>query len=272
MQVSKLAALNVALFWLMNFSLRHNTLGFHTFALAMTIPAMVTIEVALSYKYQSREAKAALFTVCLGAFLTGGEDFGFNLVGAAYAVTYVLVHSFSVIWIGSLQESLECSPLQLLTYVAPLSALYSVPLIPIIDGWQASDFGSIWNYKFYPEIIVILVLYGIIAFLVISSCYLVIAKSSAVSYKVLGYFANLAGGLFSYVMFGIPLSLKEYFGFLLRLSGILWYLSLKLERARIEKDVRGRNRNYNSMSTATASATVLGEGTQLYAETLGSRV
>lgn len=235
-QVAKLAAGNMGFICLTNLSLQYNSVGFYQVMKVMTTPTVVAIESLLYQKYLANQLKVALVPVCVGVILTAATDFRLNLVGSAFAIAGVIVTSFYQIWSGTLQKSLDCNALQLQTYVAPLAALFTMPFMPIFDRWNTADPKSIWNYDFQPANMSVIALTGCIAFLVNISIFLVIGKSSAVSYNILGHCKTVMVLLSDYVLFGRPVSIKSTAGIGLTLLGVFWYSSLKLERARIEAE------------------------------------
>ncbi len=241
LQVAKLAAGTMGFITLTNLSLQHNSIGFYQVMKVMTTPTVVAIESLLFQKYLATQLKIALVPVCLGVILTAATDFKLNMVGAIYAIAGVIVTSFYQIWSGTLQKSLDCNALQLQTFVAPLAALFILPFMPMLDKWNPSDPASIWNYDFQPTSLAVISLTGCIAFLVNVSIFLVIGKSSAVSYNILGHCKTVMVLLSDYVLFGRPATVKSSAGIVLTLIGVFWYSSLKLEKARLEKEARERN-------------------------------
>lgn len=248
LQVSKLAAGTMGFITLTNLSLKHNSIGFYQVMKVMTTPTVVAIESLLFQKYLATQLKIALIPVCLGVILTAATDFRLNMVGSIYAIAGVIVTSFYQIWSGTLQKSLDCNALQLQTFVAPLAALFILPFMPLLDNWSPARPGSIWNYDFQFNNTATIVFTGFIAFFVNVSIFLVIGKSSAVSYNILGHCKTVMVLLSDYILFGRPVSVKSSAGIVLTLIGVFWYSSLKLEKARLEKEARERNNSPPSVS------------------------
>lgn len=187
-ETAKLAAGSMGFVVLTNLSLQHNSVGFYQVMKVMTTPTVVVIEALVYAKVLDWGLRAALVPVCLGVVATAATDFRLNAVGAAYAIAGVLVTSFYQIGAGTLQRSLDCSALQLQLYTAPLSAAFIIPFVPLFDDWRPSSPKSIWEYEFGVGNLSVLVLTGVLAFLVNVSIFLVIGRSSAVSYNTLGHF------------------------------------------------------------------------------------
>lgn len=238
--VSKLAAGTMGFICFTNLSLQHNSIGFYQVMKVMTTPTVVIIESLFYQKYLENNLKISLIPVCLGVIITVATDFRLNLIGTGYAVAGVIVTSLYQIWSGTLQRSLDCNGLQLQTYVSPLAAAFVIPFIPLLDNYSPNDPKSIWFYKFAADNTPIIAMTGFFGFLVNISIFLVIGRSSPLSYNILGHCKTVVVLLSDYILFGRPATFKSSFGIILTLAGVFWYTSLKLEKARVEKEARER--------------------------------
>jgi len=155
--------------------------------LASPASAVIIIEALFFQKYLDGKLRLSIIPICLGVILTSATDYRLNLVGTLYAVAGVIVTSFYQIWSGTLQKSLECDALQLQFYAAPLSAIFILPFIPLFDNLRFNDPASVWNFAYTPTNIGLIFSTGMIAFLVNISIFLVIGKSSALTYNILGH-------------------------------------------------------------------------------------
>lgn len=239
-EVAKLAAGTMGFITLTNLSLQHNSIGFYQVMKVMTTPTVVIIEALLYQKYLDTMLKMSLVPVCLGVIFTTVTDFRLNLIGTGYAVAGVIVTSFYQIWSGTLQRSLDCNGLQLQTYVAPLAALFLLPFIPILDRWRPADPESIWYYNFNANNLAVIGTTGLFGFLVNISIFLVIGRSSPLSYNILGHCKTAVVLLSDYILFDRPFTVKSTAGIVLTLIGVFWYTNLKLEKARIAKEAKER--------------------------------
>lgn len=238
--VSKLAAGTMGFICFTNLSLQHNSIGFYQVMKVMTTPTVVIIESLFYQKYLENNLKVSLIPVCLGVIITVATDFRLNVVGAGYAVAGVIVTSLYQIWSGTLQRSLDCNGLQLQTYVAPLAALFILPFIPLLDNYSPTDPNSIWFYNFERQNTTILATTGFFGFLVNISIFLVIGRSSALSYNILGHCKTVVVLLSDYILFDRPATFKSSVGIVFTLIGVFWYTSLKLEKAKLENEARER--------------------------------
>eukprot|EP00656_Telonema_subtile_P028007 TRINITY_DN30243_c0_g1_i1.p1 TRINITY_DN30243_c0_g1~~TRINITY_DN30243_c0_g1_i1.p1 ORF type:complete len:134 (+),score=14.13 TRINITY_DN30243_c0_g1_i1:3-404(+) len=126
------------------------------------------------------------------------------------------------IWVGTKQKELECSGFQLLYWQAPLSAAMLIPVVPIFDQ-------NIGNLVELPpnHILIGVLMSSLLAFLVNLSIFLVIGKTSPVTYNVLGHFKLSVIMTLGFVFFGAPLDPKNLFGIFVTLAGVFWYTHIK---------------------------------------------
>ena len=236
--VAKLAAGTLGFICLTNLSLQYNSVGFYQVMKVMTTPTVVLLESLLYQKYLDTNLKISLIPVCLGVIVTTVTDFRLNFVGTCFAVAGVIVTSFYQIWSGTLQKSLDCNALQLQTYVSPLAAAFILPFLPIFDNYQFGSESAIWNYGFNSTNTTLIFITGFFGFLVNISIFLVIGKSSPLSYNILGHCKTTVVLLSDFILFGRPVNFKSSFGILLTLVGVFWYTALKLEKVRVEKEAK----------------------------------
>lgn len=214
---------------LTNLSLVVNTVGFYQLMKVLTTPLIVMIQSTWYGETFPLNIKLSLVLTCVGVAIASFTDPHATLHGTAIALSALLVTSMYQIWVGTKQKELECNSYQLLYYQAPLSALMLIPVVPAFDPisrlteWPAVD------------AITAIAISGLLAFLVNLSIFLVIGKTSAVTYNVLGHFkltVILTGG---FVIFGQPLDLKNISGILVTLAGVFWYTHLKQNQAPVKK-------------------------------------
>lgn len=232
----KLAVAGMGFVVFSNLSLQYNSVGFYQVMKHMTVVGVVIIEAVFLRKFLAPPFLAALATMCFGVIITGATDFKFNLVGTLFAFANILCTSFYQIWCGSLQQSLEANPLQLQLYIAPLSALTIIPVIPIFDNYSLSSPDSIFQFAPSGSKVAAILFTGVLALCVNVSIFLVIGKTSAVTYNVVGNGKTAFLFVVDFLVFGRPFLPANVFGMVLTLSGVIWYTQLKLKaRAEAEK-------------------------------------
>jgi solute carrier family 35, member E3 len=146
-------------------------------------------------------------------------------------------------WIGEKQKEFEVNSMQLLFYQAPLSAVLLAIVIPFFEPvtGHRGIFGNDWTM----ESLAFVFGSGVVAFLVNLSIYWVIGNTSALTYNMIGHlkFSMIVlGGL---VIFQEPISLKQFLGMMLSLSGFIFYTKFRMDENK--KD----NTNKTSLPTTS---------------------
>lgn len=236
----KLAIAGMGFVVFSNLSLQHNSVGFYQVMKHMTVVGVVIIEASFFRKYLPSQFLAALGTMCLGVVITGITDFKLNTLGVLFAMANILCTSFYQIWCASLQKSLDANPLQLQLYTAPLSALAIIPIVPMFDNYSLTSPNSIFQFIPTAKSVSMILLTGALALCVNVSIFLVIGKTSAVTYNVVGNGKTAFLFAVDFLVFGRPFEPTNVFGMALTMCGVIWYTQLKL-RARAEAEKAARS-------------------------------
>jgi solute carrier family 35 protein E3 len=206
-----------------NLSLQTNTIGTYQLLKVMTTPVIVGIQF-FWYNVQIPSSQLlSLVPVCVGVILATVSSVDTNWRGSLYGLLGIVSTSIYQIWVKTEQNRLGCSSEQLLIYQAPLSGLLLVLIAPFFE-----DLSKFSAQTFSLECIFWTTCSSLLAFLVNLSIFLVISRTSPVSYNVLGH-AKLCLILVSgYTLFGESYSAKNLIGVGLAVLGIVWYTHLKL--------------------------------------------
>ena len=209
-----------------NLSLKYNTIGMYQLIKVMTTPTIVIIQYFVHRTYLPINQAIALIPVCLGVILATVNSLDVNFWGTIFGVSGVLVTSVYQIWVKTEQSRLDFSSEELLYYQAPLSAIILLMIIPFIE--DLNDFFS--GNWISVECIFWVFISSILAFIVNFSIFLVIGKSSPVSYNVLGHAKLIIILISGYTLFGDDDScdVKCVFGICLAVSGIVTYTHFNL--------------------------------------------
>lgn len=211
---------------LTNLSLQHNSVGFYQIAKIGTTPTVVIIETLFYGKVFSQKTQLSLLPVCIGVFLTSATDVQFNMIGAVYAFLGVIVTSFYQIWVGSKQKELQLDSMQLLFNQAPISAIMLLFTIPFFEDPQA-----ILNYNYDSQSVIAIFISSVLAFCVNLSIFLVIGRTSAVTYNVVGYLKLALVVLGGFLLFDYQLVFLNILGIFMTLGGVVLYTHIKLSEA-----------------------------------------
>jgi solute carrier family 35, member E3 len=214
---------------LTNLSLVYNSVGFYQLMKVLTTPIIVVIQTLFYNETFSTNIKLSLALTCVGVAIATVTDSEANLIGTLVAISALLVTCMYQIWVGTKQKELECSSYQLLYWQAPISAVILVPVIPLLDDlstlseWPSSDATAA------------IIISSLLAFLVNLSIFLVIGKTSPVTYNVLGHFKLTIILTLGFIVFNAPVDYRNITGVLVTLSGVFWYTHIKTQPAAVKK-------------------------------------
>ncbi|KAJ3072805.1 hypothetical protein HK102_006161 [Quaeritorhiza haematococci] len=208
---------------LTNLSLQYNSVGFYQMAKVLTTPCIVLIQTVYYNVQFSTPIKMSLFVTCFGVGIASVTDFQLNFVGTMFALAGVVVTSLYQIWVGTKQKELNANSMQLLYYQAPLSAFLLLFLIPILD-----DTSALFAYPYNSEALLSIFSSALLAFFVNISIFLVIGKTSPVTYNMVGHFKLCVIVFLGFVIFRYPVDGRNVLGILVTLSGIVWYSQINL--------------------------------------------
>lgn len=206
-----------------NLSLTYNSIGFYQLAKVMTTPCVVLLNFILFRKTITRYMLAAIIAICIGVALTirsSAETKFFGVIIAIMAFTSTALYQ---IWIGKKIEDFDVSPPQLLLNQAPLSVLLLIPFAPFLDSLP--DIRAIPN-----DVLLSLFASGIMASLFNLSQFLIIGRTSALTFNVVGHLKTILILSFGWYSEGTILTPKEICGVLLALGGGWVYSHLALSR------------------------------------------
>jgi solute carrier family 35, member E3 len=214
---------------LTNLSLVYNSVGFYQLMKVLTTPIIVVIQTLFYNETFPTNIKLSLALTCVGVAIATVTDSEANLIGTLVAISALLVTCMYQIWVGTKQKELECSSYQLLYWQAPISAVILVPIIPLLDDlstlseWPSSDATAA------------IIISSLLAFLVNLSIFLVIGKTSPVTYNVLGHFKLTIILTLGFIVFNAPVDYRNITGVLVTLSGVFWYTHIKTQPAAVKK-------------------------------------
>ncbi|KAF4543182.1 Solute carrier family 35 member E3 [Lasiodiplodia theobromae] len=203
-----------------NLSLTYNSIGFYQLAKVMTTPVVVFICFIMFRTSISIYKALAIGCICAGVSLTNSNSAQSNPFGAIVSGLAVTVTAFYQIWIGKKLEDLDVSAQQLLLNQAPISAFLLIFCVPIMD--KVPDFNAIPSDVYWS-----LLASGITASVLNLSQFLIISRTSALTFNVVGNLKTiliLSGGW--YLEGRAPTS-QEAFGVSLAIGGGWLYSHLK---------------------------------------------
>ena len=208
-----------------NLSLQYNAVGTYQLMKVLTTPVVVALQFFLYSMNTPFMQMLSLVPVIVGVTLATVSHVETNFAGTVFGILGIVSTSMYQIWVKTQQEALKCSPQQLLYYQAPVSGAMIVLIIPFCENIFGKD--GLLALKWSWPLFVWVNISAFLAFLVNLSIFLVIGKTSPVTYNVLGHgklCVILASG---YVLFREPFNFRNILGVLLTVAGIIWYTHLK---------------------------------------------
>eukprot|EP00752_Nemacystus_decipiens_P017783 g15944.t1 len=243
-----------------NLSLQHNGVSFYQLMKILTTPAVVVLQLVFFKVALPFKLLVTLVPICAGVALSTANDAEVSTDGALWALAGLLAAAGYQVLVKSTQENLKVSSLQLLHHQAPQAAFLILVVSPLFDDtgdllammvrafsgvqpsrWLhpsqgegdgaaaagvpgATDGEAGVTSLFWAGMVPLSCL---LAFLVNLSTFLVIGKTSPVSYQVLGHFKLVVILLVGVAGFGEHASPARLSGMALALAGIVGYTTLK---------------------------------------------
>jgi len=218
-----------------NLSLQYNTVGFYQIMKTMTTPTILAIQIGYYNEKFSIPVMLSLIPVCIGSAITGVSNVQVNTIGTVYAIAGVLVTSMYQILVGTRQKELQVDSMQLLIYQAPISAFFLIFIIPIFDNVSISDPKSLWNQNYNYELVSTILFSGALAFFVNLTIFMLIGKTSPITYNIVGNLKLCLILLSGILLFGDPLTRVNVTSIVLTLTGIFAYSIFKVKEEQAKK-------------------------------------
>eukprot|EP01083_Nonionella_stella_P268055 905865_1 len=219
-----------------NLSLIHNSIGFYQITKVMTTPMNAWIQLQFFGVALHNHLKLTIIPICFGVAMALGGDLELNFLGATYALLGLISSSMYQIWVKSKQKDLGVNAFQLLLYQAPVAATMVLAMIPFVEQLHSTVDAEgellavgLLDYDWSVGVIAILALSCMAAFCVNLSIFLVIGRTSPVTYTVTGHGKTCAILICGILFFGEEYNTQKIVGCLLAVFGIVAYTHLKLK-------------------------------------------
>ncbi|GLC59056.1 hypothetical protein PLESTB_001438600 [Pleodorina starrii] len=246
-EVAPLALGYVGYVVLNNLSLNLNTVGLYQILKIAITPTVIVLEFFMYRKVQTFRVLLAILVVCIGVAVAAVTDKVAisNVIGVAVGLASVVVTALYQIWAGTKQVELRGSTMQLLLAYTPQATALLAVLAPILDDIGLSSRGpnTVLGFPYSPPSVIAIVISALLGVLVSVSTFLVIGKTSSLTYNVVGHSKTvliLAGGC---LLFGESMPVKRLMGIVVTLTGIAWYTYLTIHHGggrQQPADVSGR--------------------------------
>ncbi|KAI9761303.1 MAG: hypothetical protein M4579_001093 [Chaenotheca gracillima] len=219
LQMVPISAFFAGFLLLSNLSLTFNSIGFYQLARILTAPTVVLLNLLLFRKTISRAMAGAIVCVCIGVALTNTQTARSNPMGAIIAVAAFTVTALYQIWIGKKMADLDVTAPQLLLNQAPVSVMLLCVIMPFCD--TLPDFAQVpirVMWTFFAS--------GLVASLFNLSQFLIIGRTSALTFNVVSNLKTIIIISLSWYSEGHVLTLRDAFGVFMAIGGGYIYARL----------------------------------------------
>ncbi|EGF83670.1 hypothetical protein BATDEDRAFT_8900 [Batrachochytrium dendrobatidis JAM81] len=216
-EILRLCATFSAFVVLTNLSLQYNSVGFYQMAKVLTTPFIVAVQTLYYNTAFSIRIKAALAVTCFGVAISSATDVRINIIGTILALGGVAAAGMYQIWVGTRQKELDVNSFQLLYYQAPISAIMLLVFIPVFD-----DMHNLYNFEWTSSAIMSIVTSACLAFFVNLSTFLIIGKTSPITYNVVGHFKLCIVIILGFIVFQDKVVWTNVLGVIIAVVGVFW--------------------------------------------------
>lgn len=206
---------------LLNLSLGFNSVGFYQMTKLAIIPCTVLLETLFFRKNFSRRVKFTLAILLFGVGIATVTDLQLNMLGSILSLLAIFTTCIAQIMTNTIQKRFKVSSTQLLYQSCPYQAIILFVIGPFLDGLLTKQ--NVFAFKYTPQVLVFIVLSCLISVSVNFSTFLVIGKTSPVTYQVLGHLKTCLVLAFGYVLLHDPFSWRNILGIFVAVVGMVLY-------------------------------------------------
>ncbi|KAL5203410.1 hypothetical protein ABZP36_014362 [Zizania latifolia] len=206
---------------LLNLSLGFNSVGFYQMTKLAIIPCTVILETLFFRKKFSRSIQLSLSVLLFGVGVATVTDLQLNAVGSILSLLAIITTCIAQIMTNTIQKKFKVSSTQLLYQSCPYQSLTLFLIGPFLDGFLTNQ--NVFAFDYTSQVVFFIVLSCLISVSVNFSTFLVIGKTSPVTYQVLGHLKTCLVLTFGYVLLHDPFSWRNILGILIAVVGMALY-------------------------------------------------
>ncbi|KAF2557626.1 hypothetical protein F2Q68_00012991 [Brassica cretica] len=206
---------------LLNLSLGFNSVGFYQMTKLAIIPCTVLLETLFFRKMFSRKIQFSLTILLLGVGIATVTDLQLNMLGSVLSLLAVITTCVAQIMTNTIQKKFKVSSTQLLYQSCPYQAITLFVTGPFLDGLLTNQ--NVFAFKYTSQVVFFIVLSCLISVSVNFSTFLVIGKTSPVTYQVLGHLKTCLVLAFGYVLLKDPFNWRNILGIMVAVIGMVVY-------------------------------------------------
>ncbi|CAH9090681.1 unnamed protein product [Cuscuta europaea] len=224
---------------LLNLSLGFNSVGFYQMTKLAIIPCTVLLETLFFRKNFSRNVQVALTILLFGVGIATVTDLQLNMLGSILSMLAIITTCIAQIMTNTIQKKFKVSSTQLLYQSCPYQAITLIVTGPFLDGLLTNK--NVFAFNYTPKVLAFIVLSCLISVSVNFSTFLVIGKTSPVTYQVLGHLKTCLVLAFGYVLLHDPFSWRNILGIFVAVIGMIiysYYVTIETQQKASEASVQ----------------------------------
>ena len=206
----------------MNLNLTYNSVGFYQLSKLICIPVTLLIQYIAYKQSVSRVIQLSLVPILMGVGYATVYDLEVNFTGTVFASFAVLATATSQIFTNTYQKSLDCNAMQLLYHTSPMISVGMLLMCPFFD-----DIWTLMSFQPTSSGIFRIMLSCFFALGVNISNYLVLGKTSPLTYQVLGHLKTILILVLGFTVFDKPLDGRNCLGITIAMLGVITYTEIK---------------------------------------------
>jgi len=206
----------------MNLNLSYNSVGFYQLSKLACIPFTLLVQYFAYKQSVSRSVQLTLIPITFGVGYATVYDLDLNMVGLVFAICAVIATSMAQIFTNTYQKSLDCNALQLLYHTSPYITLGMLLMSPLFD-----DVHALSTYKYSTGCVTRIVISCVLGLGVNISNYLVLGKTSPLTYQVLGHLKTVLILVLGFTVFHKPIDTRNIIGVIIAMIGVVAYTEVR---------------------------------------------
>ncbi|KAJ7542188.1 hypothetical protein O6H91_10G093700 [Diphasiastrum complanatum] len=194
----------------LNLSLGFNSVGFYQMTKLAIIPCTVVLETVFFRKHFSHSVQLSLLLLLMGVAIATVTDLQLNILGSVISLFAIVTTCVAQIMTNKIQRKYKVSSTQLLYQSCPYQASILFLAGPFVDGILTKQ--NVFSFKYNMIVTLFIILSCLISVSVNFSTFLVIGKTSPITYQVLGHLKTCLVLTFGYMLLHNPFSWRNIFG------------------------------------------------------------
>eukprot|EP01032_Pedospumella_encystans_P007826 gene7826-9334_t len=210
----------------MNLNLSYNSVGFYQLSKLACIPFTLFVQYVAYKQSVPRLVQLTLIPISFGVGYATIYDLNLNMIGLVFATCAVVATALAQIFTNTYQKSLDCNAMQLLYHTSPYITVGMLIMCAFFD-----DLHDFAHYQYTPECVIRIAVSCVFALGVNISNYLVLGKTSPLTYQVLGHLKTVLILVLGFTVFHKPVDMRNILGIAIAMVGVVAYTEVRRREA-----------------------------------------